>query len=247
MRYNPEMALAALHPAGTARSFVVGQLGQTLDGKVATPTGKSLYINGECALRHLHRLRASVDAVIVGVETVIADDPRLTVRLCEGDSPMRVILDPSGRVPANRRCLTDSDAQTIVVTASDTRPRPLPARIERLVLDRGENGRLDPHGIITALAERDMHRVLVEGGPTTLSGFLQAGAVDALHLMVAPKIFGSGRDGISLPPIDSLDEALGMSASTYLFDDGDVLFACDLLREAKAMAQPIRAVSGRQS
>lgn len=241
MRYDPATALAALEPS---QPFVVGQLGQTLDGKVATPTGKSLYINGECALRHLHRLRASVDAVIVGVGTVIADDPRLTVRLCEGRSPARVILDPNGRVPANRRCLNDGEAETIVITADDTRPRPLSAQLERVVMARGSDGRLDPAQIIAALAERGFSRILVEGGPTTLSGFLEAGAVDALHLMVAPKVFGSGRDGITLPPIDTLDEAMGMTASTYLFDDGDVLFACDLLRGAGRMALPLRAISG---
>ncbi|MEL6128139.1 MAG: RibD family protein, partial [Pseudomonadota bacterium] len=78
---------------------VVAQLGQTLDGRIATVTGASKYINGHSALDHLHRLRAHVDAVVVGVGTAIADDPQLTVRRVDGQSPARVVIDPRGRMP----------------------------------------------------------------------------------------------------------------------------------------------------
>src|SRR6202142_3907459 len=88
-------------------AYVIGQLGQSLDGRIATPTGRSHYINGPEAIRHLHRLRALVDAVIVGAGTVIADDPRLTVRLVEGPSPARVAIDPTGRLPATARIFAD--------------------------------------------------------------------------------------------------------------------------------------------
>jgi diaminohydroxyphosphoribosylaminopyrimidine deaminase / 5-amino-6-(5-phosphoribosylamino)uracil reductase len=81
------------------RPFVVAQLGQSLDGRIATVTGDSKYINGEAALDHLHAIRAHVDAVVVGIGTVIADDPQLTVRRAEGRNPARVIIDPRGRLP----------------------------------------------------------------------------------------------------------------------------------------------------
>ena len=78
--------------------IVLGQLGQTLDGCIATPTGDSKYINSDCGLKHLHKIRRDVEAVIVGVGCVNADDPELSVRLCEGDHPARIIIDPRGRV-----------------------------------------------------------------------------------------------------------------------------------------------------
>ena len=84
--------------ADPARPFVVAQLGQSLDGRIATITGMSKYINGAPALDHLHRIRAEVDAVVVGASTVVADDPQLTVRRVPGRSPARVVIDPTGRL-----------------------------------------------------------------------------------------------------------------------------------------------------
>src|SRR3954454_19347186 len=91
--------LSHIRDAPIDRPFVVAQLGQSLDGRIATSTGASRSINGTCALDHLHRLRAHVDAVIVGVGTVIADNPMLTVRRVPGPNPARVFIDPHGRLP----------------------------------------------------------------------------------------------------------------------------------------------------
>jgi len=222
MRYDPLRPFGTADPRAMPR--VIGQIGQTLDGRVATPSGKSLYINGRCALEHLHRLRAGVEAVVVGVGTVLADDPRLTVRLCEGTSPVRVIVDPLGRAPPDARCLTDGSARTLLLNREGSAE---PGE-SRIVVPPAPDGTLPPSAILAALARRGLRRVLIEGGPTTLSHFIGAGVVDDLHVMVAPKIFGSGRPGIVLPPIDALDEALDPPMRTYLFDDGDVLFQCDL-------------------
>jgi len=140
---------------------------------------------------------------------------------------VRVVIDPRARMPADARCLTDDAAPTLLVhgegVACDGEGR--------MIVPSGPDGRLDPGAILSALAVRGMRRVLVEGGPMTLSHFLNAGMIDELHVMVAPKIFGSGREGISLPPIDALDEALTPATQTYLFEDGDVLFQCDLSRQ----------------
>src|ERR1700752_47428 len=85
--------------------MVVGQIGQSIDGRIATVTGHSKYINGPAGLAHLHRLRALVDAVLIGIGTAVADDPLLTVRRCAGPSPARIVIDPSGRLPATARLL----------------------------------------------------------------------------------------------------------------------------------------------
>jgi len=209
---------------------VIGQLGQSLDGRIATPTGQSRYINGSAALDHLHRLRAAVQAVVVGVGTVIADDPRLTVRRVTGDDPTRVIIDPNGRLPRDRAwtCLSGDGPPTWIVMAEDAPAPPLaPDCVIRL--PRGDEG-LAPAQILSALRERGLDRVLVEGGANTLGRFIAAGCVDRLHLLVAPLILGSGPVGLALPPIDQLSEAKRPLTTLHPLPDGDVLFDCDLRR-----------------
>jgi len=223
MDQYPAFALAPI-AACDAGSVVVAQLGQTLDGRIATPTGKSKYINGAAALDHLHRLRAQVDAVMVGVGTLIADNPSLTVRRVAGEHPARVVIDPRGRMPDDATCLKDGLAPVIVVTQPGGR---VPKGAERLEV-APDGCALSPAAIVRALAERGMPRILLEGGADTLSRFLQAGAVDFLHLMVAPMLFGSGQSGLELPPIDGLDQAIRPRSRVHVFDDGDVLFALDL-------------------
>ena len=106
---------------------VVGQCGQSIDARIATPTGHSHYINGEAGLAHLHRLRALVDAVVVGVGTAIKDDPQLTVRRVAGPSPARVVVDPSGRLPPSARVLAADGIRRLVITGPDARG-PAPRR-----------------------------------------------------------------------------------------------------------------------
>lgn len=206
--------------------FVIAQLGQSLDGRIATVTGDSKYINRHAALDHLHRIRARVDAVVVGVGTVVADDPLLTVRRVEGRSPARVIIDPNGRVPRDMRCLVDDGTERLVICAPDA---PEIEGVETLRVARGPNG-LDPRDILRALRKRGYERILVEGGSRTISIFIDAGCVDRLHVLVAPLLIGSGKPGLELAPITMLSQALRPRSRAYLLPDGDVLFDCDLRR-----------------
>ena len=104
-------------PALSGSDWVVAQIGQSLDGRVATVTGHSHYVNGAPALRHLHELRAMADAEVVGVGTVIADDPQLTVRLVAGENPVRVVIDPRGRAPVQARCFAPDGVRRLVLRA----------------------------------------------------------------------------------------------------------------------------------
>ncbi len=205
---------------------VVGQIGQSLDGRIATPTGASHYINGPEAIAHLHRLRALVDAVIVGVGTAEADDPALTVRHVEGPSPCRVVIDPRGRLRPAARLLADDGCGRIVVTGPHARPA-LPHGVEHLRLEPGDDGRLPPARIVAALAARGLARLLVEGGALTVSAFLHARCLDRLHVAVAPLIIGSGPVGLVLPPIDRLDDVLRPPARVHALG-ADVLWDLDL-------------------
>lgn len=215
-------ALEPLINADPERPFVVAQLGQSLDGRIATPAGASKYINGPCALDFLHGLRASVDAVAVGIGTVLADDPLLTVRRVHGRSPARVIIDPNSKLPEKANCLNDDGAPVYVVRKT---PDCHPHRAETLHLSSGREG-FDPQDIVAALFERGMRRILIEGGAWTISRFLAAGALDRLYVFVAPVLFGCGHPCLQLPRIEEVDEAIRPETRVFPMAGGDVLFDC---------------------
>ncbi len=231
MEYDPETALKRLERHRGKASFVIGQLGQSLDGRIATPTGASKYINGQEALRHLHRIRAKVDAVVIGVGTAIADDPRLTTRHVDGPNPVRVVIDPHGRLPGTLAMLRDGVAPVLVITCAE---RTVPETAEQLVLPCDGTGHIAPAAIVGALAECRLRRLLIEGGAETLARFLNASAIDELHLMVAPIVLGSGKTGLNLAPIREVGEAMRPLVRTMRFRDGDMLCMCDLQMPAAA-------------
>jgi riboflavin-specific deaminase-like protein len=220
---------------------LVAQCGQSIDARIATPTGHSHYINGEAGLAHLHRLRALVDAVVIGVGTAIADDPQLTVRRVAGPNPARVIIDPRGRLPPTARALAADGARRLVVTSAalaseasgqrgDSMVRAqLPPDVEIVSL-AAENGTLAPAEIVAALAARGFRRMLIEGGADTVSRFVAARCLDRLHILVAPLILGAGRASLTLPPIARVDEAMRVAMRAHTLDGnaGDVLLDCDL-------------------
>ncbi|MYT33967.1 deaminase [Streptomyces sp. SID8354] len=190
--------------AGARVAF--GQLGQSLDGFIATRTGDADYVTGEADRRHLHRLRALADAVVVGAGTAVADDPRLTVRACAGPDPVRVVLDPGGRVPRNRRVFTDGAAPTLWVVGPGVAPERVGDGVEVLALS-GRDA-FAPARLRTALAARGLGRLLVEGGGVTVSRFLRAGALDRLYLTVAPVLLGDGVPGLRFPGTPVMRRAL---------------------------------------
>ncbi len=232
MTVKPEPAkedpFAPIRNARPERPFVVAQLGQSLDGKIATETGESQWINHNSALDHVHALRAAVDAVVVGAGTVEADDPRLNVRRVEGRSPARVIIDPSGRLKPGARCLVEDGCAIYLVRAEDA---PLPAGmrtdVHRVTVPR-QGRHMPPQAIVAALYDRGLKTMLIEGGAMTVSSFIAEKAADRLHLLVAPVILGSGKPGLVLPTISHLSDALRPRTHVHVLPDGDVLFDCDL-------------------
>jgi riboflavin-specific deaminase-like protein len=204
---------------------IVGQMGQSLDGRLATETGHSKYINGPEGLVHLHRLRALVDVIVVGVGTAIADDPQLTVRRVSGPQPARVVIDPNGRLGGGARMFADDGVRRLLITAQGTRVTP-PSGVEIVALP-AVDGQIAPSAIAGALAGRGMRRILIEGGANTVSRFLVAGCLDRLHVMVAPIILGGGGPGLILPPLERADQARRMPMHVHKIED-DVLFDCDL-------------------
>ena len=211
--------------------LVVGQIGQSLDGRIATTTGQSRYINQPAGLAHLHRLRALVDAVVVGVGSAVADDPQLTVRRVVGPNPARVVIDPQGRLRPTARLFADDGVRRVIVTTLETRRQ---LRGVEIVALPATNGHIAPAAIIAGLAAIGLRRALIEGGPDTLSRFLSAGCLDRLHVIVAPIILGDGGAGLLAWPHRSVaDEALRPPVRIHSLG-GETLFDCDFCRCSSA-------------
>jgi len=183
------------------RPFVVWKVATTLDGRVAAADGTSRWITGEQARAAVHRLRASCDAVVVGSGTALTDDPQLTVRDAEGRTtgrqPLRVVVDRRGRVPATVR-LHDAAAPTHVSRAGT------------------------PAELLTELFDRDVRRVLLEGGPTLAGAFLRAGLVDEAIVHLAPLLLGAGPSLVGDLGISTMADALSLSIADLIPMGGDV-------------------------
>ncbi len=202
---------------------IVGQIGQSVDGRIATESGDSHYINQGAGLDHLHRLRSLSDVVLIGVGTAIADDPQLTVRRVEGRNPARVVLDPNGRLPRTAKLLRDDGVRRIVLTAKASHwAASMGAEVIALPAN---DGPIAPSAIRAALRACGFRLVLVEGGAVTLSRFLHARCLDRLHVLVAPLILGSGQPGVVLPPIARVAEATPVTMRAFTLDY-EVLLDC---------------------
>lgn len=180
----------------TGLPFVSLKTAMSLDGKIATGSGESRWITGERARTVVHRLRARHDAVLVGVGTVLADDPQLTARLAGARQPLRVVADSRGRTPATARIMQTGDRPPVIAV---TRLAPA-ARRERLAKAGAEvwvvphsRGRLRLERLAARLAGIGMQSVLLEGGGTIAASALAAGLVDRVYFFVAPKLIG-GRE-----------------------------------------------------
>ncbi|MGE0430147.1 MAG: RibD family protein [Hydrogenophaga sp.] len=235
---------ARVHPGGAP--WVVAQLGQSLDGFVATATGDSYYVNGAHGLLHLHRLRALCDAVLVGAGTVAIDNPQLTTRRVPGPQPVRVVIDPAARLDGRARVFRDGQAPSLWVCdarhAAAARARlpgdgangPHPADVLPVdgLLDEGSGLRAyRPGHAVAALARRGLRVLFVEGGGMTVSRFFAAGALDRLHLVLAPVLIGSGRRGLQVPAHDVMADCPRPAARRFALGE-DLLWDLDLTQPA---------------
>jgi riboflavin-specific deaminase-like protein len=238
---------APLAAAAGGGPFWFAQVGQSLDGRVATVSGDARDVSGPQGLRHLHRCRALADAVLVGVRTALTDDPRLTVRLVEGPSPARVVVDPRGRMPNDAAVFARDGARRVVIQACAAAR---PAGVEVVALP-ARDGWIAPADIRDALAGLGLRRVLVEGGGVTIAGFLEAGLLDRLHVAIAPLIIGSGPSGLRTAPIARLADALRPETRVYGLET-DVVFDCALGPGSASMSQcptsqPVEALAARRA
>src|SRR5947209_714380 len=202
-----------------SRPRVTLHYAQTLDGRIATRTGHSQWISGEESLRLAHQLRADHDAILVGVGTVVADDPRLTVRLVPGASPLRVVVDSTVRLPLSSHVLTDGAAPTLVA-ATDRAPverREAVCRLgaEVLLVEAGADGRPDLGALLGHLHGRGIRSVLIEGGAGLITTAFRARLVDRLVVCIAPRLVGTGLSAVGDLEIRHMDRALRFVNSRF--------------------------------
>ena len=219
-------------------AWVIGQLGQSLDGCIATRGGDSNWVNGPEVLLLLHRLRARCDAVIVGAGTAAVDDPQLTTRHVAGEHPVRVLIDPSLQLPPTLRVLSDRQAPTLLVCdverAAEAAQRVGAEQVLGVPgLMKSAGGPPDLRVLLPALQQRGLRVLFVEGGGVTVSRFIAQGCMDRLHLSVAPVLIGNGRPGLSLPGSAAMRECPRPPARVYRMG-ADVLWDLDL----QAMSSP---------
>ena len=212
------------------RPYVVLKYAQTLDGRIATAGGDARWISGEPERRVSHAMRAACDAVMVGIGTVLRDDPRLTVRMVPGASPIRVVLDSRLRVPPHSGVL-DPDAVTIVLTTARSSPARREALVERRVrvevVQEGPDG-VDLHEGLARLSELGIRSLLVEGGARVITSLLRGRLVDRVVVALAPLLLGKGTEAVGDLGVAEVVQALRLVNPTHHAAGTDLLIAADL-------------------
>jgi len=211
-----------------ARPKVTIHYAQTLDGRIATRAGDSQWVSGQQSLRFAHRLRAGHDAVVVGVGTVLADNPRLTVRLAPGRSPRRVVVDSTLRLPLDTNVLTDDAAETILATTTRAAPARIEAVTERgaqvLIADQTPEGQVDLGDAFARLASCGANSILLEGGRGLITAVLRERLVDRLVICIAPKLIGAGIEAVGDIGVSVLGQAVTFSQCRYFRMGEDLIF-----------------------
>lgn len=194
------------------RAITITHFAQTLDAKIATNTGDSKWIGNSENLIHAHRMRALCDGVLVGSRTVEADNPKLNVRHVNGKNPVRIIL---GNPNSDFKSLITSSNKKILVFGKEKLNVSTP--LESIVLpSKCPKYGIKPLAILEKLYQLGIHSVYVEGGAKTTSNFVNSKAVDILQLHIAPMIFGSGKASITLPNIETVQEAISFQEYNFL-------------------------------
>lgn len=226
--------------------FITAKFAMSLDGKIATKTGDSKWITGEEARKYAHSLRRMADAIMVGVETVISDDPQLTARedADENDNncrqPLRVVVDSRGRTPTAARIL-QMPGQTLIASTSSielAREKELREAGAEVLRLPAKGDRVDLTELLRTLGRRELTSVLVEGGGTLLGSFFDQGLVDKVCAFVAPVIIGGGEaiTAVEGQGIDKMTEVLRLQR-LKIEKLGDDVLICGYVREGAGCFQ----------
>jgi len=213
--------------------FITLKIAQSFDGRIATASGNSQWISSPDSLKLAHRWRAIHDGIMVGINTVLSDDPSLTVRLAKGKNPHRLILDSRLRIPLESKVLSDGKAsQTLVLTTN----RASPDRIQKIqglgagviVVTANPQKQVDLGEALRILANEGLTSILVEGGAGLTTSFLQARLVDKLLVVIGPKIIGKGIEAVGDLSISDINQAIRLSVEKTERVGEDLVFTAKL-------------------
>ncbi len=215
--------------------FVTIKYAQTLDGKIATKTGDSRWISSLPSRRLVHRLRSRHQAVLVGVNTIIQDDPQLTLRLVKGKNPIRIVVDSKLRSPLRAKIFKGKrGAKTMLAVTSKAnkkRIRDLKKKgVEILVLKKNRVGHVDLEDLLQKLGEKNIRSLLVEGGSKVITSFLKQKLVDRMVIVIAPLIIGKGIRGIESMRTRKAGDLPSFS-SVKIYECGDDVILDGLIRK----------------
>lgn len=198
------------------KPFVVLKAAMTLDGKIATATGQSKWITNETSRAYGYKLRDIYDGIMVGINTVIEDNPMLTARVDGGKNPIRIVVDSSLKIDINANVVQDKSAKTIVATtdkADKDKILKLQAQnVDVIVVDKDENDKVDIEKLLNILGQQNICSILVEGGATLSGSFVAKKLVDKVYFFIAPKIVGGkeAKTPVAGTGILNLQEALAL-------------------------------------
>lgn len=210
------------------RPFVVLKTAMTLDGKIATESGESKWITSDKSRQEVHKLRNKLSAIMVGVNTVIKDNPELTCRLEGGKNPVRIIVDSKLRIPLGSNVVVDNLAQTIVATtevADKDKILVLEKLGVKVLIINSKNERVDLKSLMIELGKRDIDGILLEGGATLSFSALEENIVDKIQVYIAPKIIGGEKSKTSIggKGIEKLSDAIMLNNMTVKSVGTDLL------------------------
>lgn len=200
----------------TGRPLVTLKFAQTLDGRIATASGDSRWISSEEFRKQAHRLRATNDTILVGINTVLADNPQLTVRLVRGRNPTRVILDSRLRTPPDCEIVKTRNVAPVIIATTSQANKNKASRLRELGIDilevqSDESGGIDLKHLLQELGRRNISSLLVEGGARVITSFLRQKLADRVVVAVAPRILGKGTEAVGDLDIIQLSQAFKLT------------------------------------
>jgi len=213
----------------TGMPYITVKYAQTLDGRIATKSGDSQWISSEASRRFVHHLRSIHDGIMVGAGTVVADNPRLTVRQVKGKNPFRIIVDSKLSVPIKSSVLTDANSPVTIIATTSGAPAVKTASVKKRgaevwVVKKERDGRVSLKDLLKKLGKREITSVLVEGGAEIITSLLKANLVDKMIIPIAPKIIGKGVEAVGDLNINKINNAIRFSSFKTMKKGGDIVF-----------------------
>ncbi len=212
----------------TRTPFVTLKYAQTIDGRVATSASHSRWISSGPSLKFAHKLRSHHDGVLIGIGTVLKDDPDLTVRLVRGRNPLRIVIDSSLQIPLNARIFQNQEkAKTLVVTtlrcSAEKLARLEGMGIEVLFIDKNGQNHVDLKKLLVELGKREISSILVEGGSKIITSLVKEKLFDRMLIITAPKILGKGIEAIGDLGIEKMDDSIGLTFDKVYRKGDDII------------------------